>query len=85
MVRRPALLDAAARERLAAVLSSNQALRTVHEYRDRLQAIWEQANISNEKLLDQLREWCAAAEASGIDALEDFAQQLRGYVPQSAI
>jgi stearoyl-CoA desaturase (delta-9 desaturase) len=82
VVRRPALLDDAARERLAAVLSSNQALRTVHEYRDRLQAIWEQANVSNEKLLGQLRDWCAAAEASGIDALEEFAQQLRGYVPQ---
>ncbi len=82
-VRRPSLLDEAAKQRLTAVLSQSPSLRTVHDFRDRLQSIWEQANVSNEKLLGQLRDWCAAAEASGIDALEEFALQLRGYVPQS--
>ena len=55
------------------------ALRTVHEYREKLSEIWTSANVSNERLLDQLREWCADAEASGIKALEDFADRLRSY------
>jgi stearoyl-CoA desaturase (Delta-9 desaturase) len=34
---------------------------------------------SNERLIEQFREWCAAAEASGVRALQDFAASLRGY------
>ena len=44
--------------------------------------IWEQANVSNEHLLGQLKEWCAEAEASGIRSLEEFAIRLRGYAMQ---
>ena len=79
LVRRPTLLDDNAMARLGKLLDDNAALRTVHEYREKLSEIWTSANVSNEKLLDQLREWCAEAEASGIKALEDFADRLRSY------
>ena len=82
LVRRPQLLDDTARARLARVLERNQALRTVHEYRQRLVAVWEEAHVSNETLVGRLREWCAEAEASGIEALQEFSARLRGYLPQ---
>ena len=84
VVRRPGRLDDVARARLAALLADHQTIRVVHEYRERLTELWEQANVSNEHLLTQLKEWCAMAEASGIQALEDFATRLRGYALQAA-
>ncbi|MBT8135954.1 MAG: fatty acid desaturase [Gammaproteobacteria bacterium] len=79
MVRQPKLLDEASKSRLSELLERNQSLRTVHEYRERLRALWSSRNISNEKLLAQLREWVAQAEASGIRALEEFSGRLRSY------
>ncbi|MEM8983547.1 MAG: fatty acid desaturase [Pseudomonadota bacterium] len=80
VVRQPALLDDASRERLAALLDSNTSLATVHQFKLRLQELWSGAqNVSNERLLASLREWCAEAEASGINALQEFAATLRGY------
>lgn len=79
LIRRPTLLDDQAMIRLGALLDDNAALRTVHEYRERLSAIWSSANVSNEALLQQLKDWCREAEASGIQVLEDFAARLRSY------
>lgn len=79
LIRRPTLLDQNAMERLSDLLADNAALRTVHEYREKLSEIWSGANVSNEKLLQQLKEWCSEAEASGIKVLEDFSARLRSY------
>jgi stearoyl-CoA desaturase (delta-9 desaturase) len=84
LIRRPTLLDDKSVARLRAVLADNAALKTVHEYREKLSAIWTSANVSNEKLLQQLRNWCHEAEASGIEALEEFAARLRSYQPAVA-
>ena len=84
LVRESALLDSGARERLDEVLASSQSLATVHEFRERLKAIWSGAATSNEHLVIQFREWCAQAEASGIRALQDFAAGLRGYALRPA-
>jgi stearoyl-CoA desaturase (delta-9 desaturase) len=84
LVRQPALLDDAARARLAELLDSSATLRTVHEFRERLAALWAGANVSNERLIAQLRDWCAQAEASGIKSLHDFAQRLKCYNLQTA-
>ncbi|MFK8052631.1 MAG: fatty acid desaturase [Woeseiaceae bacterium] len=80
LVRQPALLDAKARAKLDTILENSTTLRTVHEFRDRLQLLWKSGTaISNERLLEQLREWCDEAEASGIRALQQFADRIRGY------
>jgi stearoyl-CoA desaturase (delta-9 desaturase) len=84
LVRRPMLLDENAKLRLRELLEDNAALQTVHEFRDKLSELWCGANVSNERLLAQLREWCAEAEASGIKVLEDFAERLRSYQLASA-
>lgn len=82
LVREPALLDSNARSRLSEVLASNQTLKTVHEFRERLAVMWSGANMSNEKLIQHLRDLIAQAEASGIKGLQDFANTLRSYAMQ---
>ena len=80
----PAQLDAPARQRLSELLDKSQRLKTVQEFRDRLQSIWSGATVSNDRVIAQLREWCQQAEASGIRALQDFATSLRGYTTAPA-
>jgi stearoyl-CoA desaturase (delta-9 desaturase) len=80
----PGMMDEASRLRLRQILDSSPMLHTVHEYRRQLALVWQQANVSNERLVTELKDWCARAEASGIKALEDFSARLRGYVTQPA-
>ncbi|MFL6551620.1 MAG: fatty acid desaturase [Povalibacter sp.] len=82
LVREPVLLDQAAQSKLKEVLANNQALQTVHEFRERLRVLWNGSNMSNESLLQHLKDWIAQAEASGIQVLQDFAARLRGYALQ---
>lgn len=64
---------------LGSVLKQSQSLSLVYDYRQRLQAIWQQAASQPEKALQALQEWCREAEASGNRYLEAFARQLAGY------
>lgn len=73
------LLDARSHARLRETLAHSTTLRTVYEFRRRLQALWENTTLSNEHLLQQFKEWCAQAENARIAALREFAQRLRGY------
>ena len=85
VIRQPALLDEPAQRRLKQLLEESAALETVHQFRLRLQELWSGAQaVSNDKLLASLKEWCAEAEASGIKALQDFAQTMRGYAMATA-
>jgi stearoyl-CoA desaturase (Delta-9 desaturase) len=79
LVRRPQLLDEGSRHRLYDLLSEHATLQTVYDFREKLRTIWSGTHVSNERLLQQLSDWCAEAEASGIQVLEDFAARLRSY------
>ncbi len=79
LLREEARLAPQERDHLHDVLESAPALRTVCEYRAQLQAIWSRTTASHDKLLVALQEWCTRAEASGIQALQDFARGLRSY------
>ena len=79
LVRHPSLLDDGARARLQQVLAENTALRTVHDFRDRLAVLWSGSIGNNERLTAHLREWIREAEASGIERLQEFARALKGY------
>ena len=85
LVRDQARLDEASRRRLADILHRSQTLATVHQYRQQLQQVWERRASSQEALLHALQEWCQHAEATGIKALEEFAQRLRGYTPAAPV
>jgi len=71
------------RDRLQDALQFSQTLRTVYEYRQQLNDLWSRTTASHEKLLAGLQEWCHQAEASGIQALQEFARSLRSYSLQS--
>jgi len=66
------------RARLDALLAESRVLDTVYKMRQELTALWERSSSSKEQLLKQLQDWCARAEASGIDALREFSLRLRG-------
>ena len=83
LVRERTQLDADAQGRLDRVLSLNERLKTVYEFRQQLAAIWSRKTAGSENLLEALQGWCARAEASGIEALQNFARSLRGYSLQA--
>ncbi len=72
-------IDASARARLEQLLAQSQQLATVYQYRERLREIWERTAPSQEALLKSLQDWCQQAEATGIQALEAFSRNLRGF------
>ncbi len=78
LLREASLLDMEAKRRLEAALAYSQALQSACQFRDRLQAIWQRSGRP-EEMLAQLQLWCREAEASGIDALRRFAENLRRY------
>jgi stearoyl-CoA desaturase (delta-9 desaturase) len=84
LVREPVLLDVSAQSRLQQVLATNTTLNTVYDFRERLRVLWNGTNMSNETLLEHLKDWIAQAEASGIAVLQDFAARLRGYAMKPA-
>jgi stearoyl-CoA desaturase (delta-9 desaturase) len=67
------------REQLERVLKASGRLATVYAMRDELAAVWQRSSVSKEQLVHQLEDWCRRAEASGIDALQNFSRRLRCY------
>ncbi|HWZ63529.1 MAG TPA: fatty acid desaturase [Steroidobacteraceae bacterium] len=82
LVRHPKLLDEWGRQQLRELLDRYEILRTVIEFRDRLQQIWDETSASHGRALEQLRELCAQAEGSSVLALRKFALRLRAYAPR---
>jgi len=72
-------LDERARQRLEQLLAQSHRLQTVYQFREQLRELWERNAPSQEALLKSLQDWCQQAEATGIQALETFARNLRGY------
>jgi len=81
LVRHPMLLDARGRQQLRELLDRYEVLRTVVDFRDRLQQVWDEASASQGRALEQLRELCMQAEGSSILALRTFVLRLRAYAP----
>jgi stearoyl-CoA desaturase (delta-9 desaturase) len=64
---------------LEKMLARSDKLDTIYRMRAELSAVWERSNASKEQLVKQLQDWCQKAEASGIEALQEFSQRLRRY------
>ena len=77
--REPGKLEGNQKQQLLELFSHSKALQTMHEMRMELTAIWERSHASRDQLLQQLQDWCARAEASGIEALREFSLRLRSY------
>jgi stearoyl-CoA desaturase (delta-9 desaturase) len=53
----------------------------VLRFRNELKALWEGAHTRNERLLEDFRQWCQRAEASGNQQLTEFVTYLRSFQP----
>ena len=71
-------------ERLNTMLAQSSTLALVYQKRLELQDIWNRTSHSGQERLQALREWCQQAEATGIQALQEFAHSLRTYTLQPA-
>ena len=74
-----AALPAHQKERLSALLARSETLTTAYAMRSDLEALWARSSASHEQLVQQLQDWVARAERSGIRQLEEFSQRLRCY------
>ena len=72
-------LDASHREKLHAFVAARPQLAMLLEHRQRLLAIYELKSAEAEAKMDALRAWCREAEASGVEALQEFSARLKGY------
>jgi stearoyl-CoA desaturase (delta-9 desaturase) len=72
-------LKAPEQETLDQALKSSKVLDTIYSMRHDLAAIWARSTATQEQLVKQLEDWCQRAEASGIDALQQFSRRLRCY------
>lgn len=79
LIKANTLLDDAGKARVAAALAASEALETVYQFQQELQAIWQKVGASQEALLKALEEWCERAMATGIECLQEFASRLQGY------
>ena len=76
------LVDAAARIRIDELIDSSATIKTIYEFRLRLQEVWAKRGGNAEEMLQLLKQWCIDAEATGIQALRDFVAELQTYTLQ---
>lgn len=79
LLRETSMMDDKARGQLDALLNHSRNLRSAFRHRQMLQQVWDRSAATHEHLLVSLQDWCTQAEASGIEALENFARRLRGF------
>jgi stearoyl-CoA desaturase (delta-9 desaturase) len=75
------LLTHQAKTRLDDLLSAREKLKLVYSYKQSLQSVWLKTASTQKDLIEALQHWCHQAEQSGLAALTQFAQQIKGYVP----
>lgn len=85
LTRESSLIDAAARARIDELIESSSTIKTIYEFRLRLQEVWAKRGGNAEEMLQALKQWCLDAEETGIQALRDFVTELQSYtIPKTA-
>ncbi|WP_027469310.1 DesA family fatty acid desaturase [Deefgea rivuli] len=62
---------------LELILAQSKVLAQIYQMRQELTRIWERSSLNRQELVLQLQDWCARAEASGIQSLREFSLRLR--------
>ncbi len=65
--------------KLGLVIRTSQKLHLAYDLRNELTAIWYRSTATKEQMVKDLEDWCHRAEASGIEALQQFSRRLRCY------
>ena len=85
LTREDSLVDAANRNRIDELTASSPTIKTIYEFRQRLQSVWAKRGGNADEMLAALKAWCVDAEETGIQALKDFVAELRTYaMPKAA-
>jgi stearoyl-CoA desaturase (delta-9 desaturase) len=79
----PQLLDESDRQSLGELEDQLPSFGLVLRFRNELKSLWEGAHTSNERLLDDFRQWCRRAEESGNQYLTEFVDYLRSFQPEA--
>ena len=61
---------------LESIMKKDPLLQTVYSMQRDLSRLWARSTASTDQLVDQLRDWCRRAEASGIEPLRQFSRDL---------
>jgi len=61
------------------LLHASSLLRTLYDFYQSLQKIWERSSASAEDLVKELQIWCERAQATGITPLADFSKYLARF------
>jgi stearoyl-CoA desaturase (Delta-9 desaturase) len=67
------------KQALRQVLDQSKNLQVLYQLKQDLIAVWTRSTASQEQLLKALEDWCHRAEATGIEALQEFSRRLRCY------
>lgn len=67
------------KQALSSALEQSKKLQILYQLKQDLASVWTRSSASQEQLLKTLEEWCHRAEASGIEALQEFSRRLRCY------
>jgi stearoyl-CoA desaturase (Delta-9 desaturase) len=65
--------------KLGLVIQTCRNLNIAYTLRQDLVAIWHRSTATKEQMVKELEDWCHRAEASGIEALQEFSRRLRSY------
>lgn len=73
------LVDDVGKSRISALVDAHPDIKVIYDLRLRLQAVWSKRSGSADELLNALKQWCLDAEATGLQVLSDFVEELKSY------
>jgi stearoyl-CoA desaturase (delta-9 desaturase) len=79
LTREDTLVDEAGRDDIIRAVDGSPVLKTIYDLKQQLQNVWAKRGGDAEVLLNEFKQWCVDAEATGIQALRDFVVDLKSY------
>ena len=78
-------MDDAGKNRISELVDAHPDIKVIYELRLRLQTVWSKRSGNADELLLALKQWCLDAEATGLQVLRDFVEELKSYsIPKLA-
>ena len=68
-------------QKVDVMCEASEKVKTLVTMRAELASIWGRSNHTGEQLLRRLQQWCEAAEASGVRALQEMSLSMRRFAP----
>ena len=76
------LLSMRSQAKLEKLLEARENLKVAYTFKQSLQNVWLKTASSQKELVEALQNWCKQAEESGLEALQQFAEQVKKFVPK---